>query len=138
MDDQALIAEDKQLRVKRPAHVIRQPFLPYALMSIVPNEDRPNGKKTTPAATVNACTEVLTNQSRSLVSNILQIYSFFSGDVGFSRIYPTLTPNFTLSQLLHAVNEVAIGNSKLSRVIPPLISQLFFTALKILTDPSGE
>jgi hypothetical protein len=36
------------------------------------------------------------------------------------------------------VNEVMIGNAKKSQLVPPLISQLFYTSLKILTDPNGK
>ena len=138
MDDIDLIAEDKELKVKRPANIVRQPFLPYALMSIVPIEDRPTGKKTTPTSVVNACTTTFPGQKRSFVSDLLQIFSFFSGDVGFSKIFPSLAPDFTLKHLLYAVNEVVMGNMKFSRVVPPLLSQLFVSALQILTDPGGK
>ena len=138
MDDHELIEEDRELRVKRPANVARQPFLPYAIMSTVPIEDRPSGKKTTPTSAVNACTKILSGQSRSLVSDLLQIFSFFSGDVGFSRMFPSLAPDFTLKHLFYALNEVVVGNTKHSRVVPPLLIQLFLSSLRILTDPSGK
>ena len=138
MEDLELIAEDKTLGVKRPADVTRPTFLPYALQSLLAHDIRPTNKKATPAAVLNACTSTLSNGSRGMMSDTLQVYHFFVGDVGYARMFENSVPNFTLKQLLHAMNEVVIGNTKKSRVVPPLISHLFVTALSVLLSPTAE
>jgi hypothetical protein len=137
MDDFELEKEDKELGVKPPADVTRRPFLPYALTSLVPYDERPRGKKTTPTSVVNACTTNMSTGNFGLISDVLCVYNFFSGDVGFSRINPSVGPEFTLSHLMYAVNEVLIGNSKTNKSIPPLLSHLVLTCLNILTKLSG-
>ncbi len=138
MDDLELIAEDKELGVKRSAAISRQPFLPLTMSSLIRFDERPSSRKTTPCPSINASTATMSPASRSVVSDTLQVYHFFRGDVGYSRIFPLTVPNFSLKHLLYAVNEVLILNAKKSQLVPPLISHLFYTALKILTEPSGE
>ncbi len=138
MEDLELIAEDKELGVKRPAHVTRSPYMPFALQSILPHDIRPTTKKTTPGTVVNACTATLASGSRGLMSDLLQVYHFFVGDVGYARMNEGTVPIFTLKQLLYAVNEVVNGNARKSRVVPPLISHLFVTVLMILLSPTAE
>jgi len=138
MDDLELIAEDKELGVKRSAAISRQPFLPLTMSSLLKFDERPHSRKTTSSTIVNACTATMSPGNRSIMSDVLQVYHFFRGDVGYSRIFPSTVPNFSLKHLLYAVNEVMIMNAKKSQLIPPLISQLFYTALKILTDPHEE
>ncbi len=138
MDDRKLIAEDKELGVKRPADKSKQPFLPFTLSSIIPCDDRPPTRKTTSSMVVNACTGTMSQSSRSVVSDLIQIYHFFRGDVGFGRIYPNSVPDFSFNHLLQATNEVMIGNMKKSQLVPPLLGQLFHASLDILTDPEGR
>ena len=137
MEDLALIAEDKELGVKRPMDISRQPFLPFTLSTIIPFEDRPPTRKSTSSTTINACTGIMSQSSRSVVSDLVQVYHFFRGDVGFGKIYNDTIPDFTFMNMLYAINEVMIGNSRKSQLVPPLIGQLFHASLDILTDPQG-
>jgi hypothetical protein len=138
MDDIELEKEDKELGVKPPSHVTRRPFLPYALTSLIPFEERPRGKKTTPTATINACTTKVSSGSMGLISDVLSVYNFFSGDVGYSRLDPSVAPEFNLSHLMYAVNEIVIGNCKANKTMPPLLSHIALACLNILTKLSGE
>lgn len=143
VDDLVLIAEDKELGVKKPADIGKAPFLPFALHSLLPHDVRPRNKKTTAQSVVTACsTECDTGSSgsgsRGLVSDLIQVYHFFRGDFNYSRLFDKALPEFSLKHLLHASNEIVLGNSKRSRVVPPLISYLFVLALNILTTPTSE
>jgi hypothetical protein len=138
MDDIALIAEDKELGVKRPSDVGKQPYLPFTMSALMPFDERPTTKKTTSCAIVNSCSATMSHGSRSTISDLLQLFHFFRGDVGYDRMFSSTIPAFQLKHLLYAVNEVMIGNAKKSQLVPPLISQLFYTSLKILTDPNGK
>jgi len=71
---------------------------------------------------------VISSGNRGLISDVLQIYHFFVGDVGYSSF------EFELKHLMYAVNEIVIGNMKKSRTVPPLISHLFMVVLRILTN----
>lgn len=137
MDDLDLEKEDKELAVKPPSHLTRRPFIPYALTYVVPFEERPSGKKSTPFVTVNACTTKVHSGTMGLISDILSVYNFFSGDVGYSRIDSSVAPNFSLSHLLHSVVEIVNGNCKINKTVPPLLSHLALTCLNILTKLSG-
>jgi len=138
MDDIELEKEDKELGVKPPSDVTRRPFLPFALTYLVPFDERPRGKKATPTSVINACTAKLSSGTMGLISDVLSVYNFFSGDVGFSRIDPSVAPEFTMSHLLYAVNEVVNGNCKANKSVPPLLSHLVLTCLNILTKLNGE
>ena len=138
MDDLKLIAEDRELGIKRPPGVSKQVFLPFTMSSLIPFDDRPTTRKTTSTTIVNASSATMSLGSRSLISDVLQLYHFFRGDVGYSRLFPYTIPEFNLKHLLYAVNEIMIGNARKSQLIPPLISQLFYASLKILTDPQGK
>jgi len=138
MDDLALIAEDKELGVKRPADVTKQPSIPYTMTSLIPFDERPTTRKSTPASIVNACSATMSSGNRGIISDLLQVYHFFRGDVGYSRKYPLTTPDFNFKQLLYAVNEIMIGNAKKSHMVPPLISQMIVASLEILTNPSDD
>jgi hypothetical protein len=130
MDDIELIAEDNELGIKRPEGVTKPPFLPYALSYVVPIDDRPTGKKATSASVINACTS---SMNRGLISDMLQVYHFYRGDVGFGRMYPGSVAPFTLQHLVFAVNEVVNGNAKRAKAVPPLISHLFMASLRLIT-----
>jgi hypothetical protein len=138
MDDLQLIAEDRELGVKRPPTVTKPPYLPFAMQSLLPHDMRPSTKKATPGSIVNACTSTVSSGSRGLMSDVLQVYHFFVGDVGYARMVDGSVPIFTLKQFLYAVNEVVNGNARKSRVVPPLISHLFVTALTTLLSPTAE
>jgi hypothetical protein len=138
MDDLKLIAEDKELGVKRPADVTKQPFLPFTFTSLIPFDDRPPSRKSTSVTIINACTATMSPGSRTIVSDALQVYQFFRGDLGYGRLFPHLIPEFNYKHLLYAVNEVLVGNAKKSHLVPPLISYLFYISLYILTHPEGK
>lgn len=133
MDDLKLIAEDKELGVKCPEVVTKQPYLPYALSLVVPHDVRPNTRTTTPYSVINLCTTNISAGNRGLISDVLQVYHFFCGDVGYNRSFP-LTPTFSLKHLMNAVNEIVNGNAKRAHTLPPLISHLFVVILRVLTS----
>jgi hypothetical protein len=138
MDDLELIAEDKELGVKKPADVTKQPFLPFVLQSLVPHDARSTTKKSTPGGIISSCSTTVSTGSRGLISDVLQVYHFFVGDIGYARMVDGIVPKFSLKQLLYAVNEVVCGNAKKSRAIPPLVCRLFLAVLSILTSPKAE
>ena len=138
MDDLKLIAEDKELAVKRPADVTRPTFLPFVLQSLLPHDARPKTKKATPGSVANACSATISSGSRGLISDVMQVYHFFVGDIGYARMFAGSVPEFSLKQLLYAVNEVVTGNARKSRTVPPLISHLFVTALSVVSSPTAE
>lgn len=138
MDDLELIAEDKELGVKKPADVTKQPFLPFVLQSLVPHDARSTTKKSTPGGIISSCSTTVSSGSRGLISDLLQVYHFFVGDIGYVRMVEGLVPKFSLKQLLYAVNEIVCGNAKKSRAVPPLICRLFLAALSVLTSPKAE
>jgi len=133
MDDLELILEDKVLGVKCPEHVTKQPYLPYALSSVVPHDERPNSKTTTPNSVINMCTTNISVGNRGLISDALQVYHFFCGDVGYNRSSP-LAPTFSLKHLMNAINEIMSGNAKRAHTLPPLICHLFVVLLRVLTS----
>ena len=137
MEDLKLICEDKELCVKKSSDVTRPPFLPFVFQSLMPHDERPKTKKSTPGSMVNACSTTVSTGSRGLISDVLQVYHFFVGDIGYARMSGAV-PNFTLKHLLHAVNEIVSGNARKSRAVPPLISQLFVAALTVLTSAKAE
>ena len=47
--------------------------------------------------------------------------------------YPV--PKFSLKTLLYALDEVLNGNAKAAKSLPPLLTHLFVTALRMLTTP---
>jgi len=136
MDDKALILEDKKLGVKPPDDVTESPVLPYAMMSLMPLVQQNDVKPPSWAVSASSCMGALSG-SRGLMSDLLQVYHFFRGDVGISNIFGDVVAPFTLKHLMHAVDEVRSGNAKAAKTIPPLISHLFVIALRILTD-EGE
>jgi len=138
MDDLELIAEDKELGVKKPADVTKSPFLPFVLQSLEPHDTRSTTKKSTPGGIISSCSTTVSSGSRGLISDVLQVYHFFVGDIGYARMVEGLIPKFSLRQLLYAVNEIVCGNAKKSKAIPPLICRLFVAVLTVLTSPKAE
>jgi hypothetical protein len=129
MEDTRLHAEDKELGVKPPSFVKRRPGLPYFFQLL----ERHN-KNT--ASGPSKCDQ-LDYDSRGLVTDLLQVYHFFRGDVSYNPNgeEDPLVPEFSLKQLIYAVDEVLNGNAKKTRMVPPLISHLFVTCLKLVTSP---
>lgn len=120
MEDTKLHAEDKELGVKPPEDVTRRPALPYFFT---------NNKAASQS-------HYLEYGSQGLVTDFLQVYHFFRGDVHFTLADETTTtllvPEFTLKHLKYSVDQVLNGNAKRSRMVPPLISHLFVTCLQLL------
>mmetsp|Transcript_21852 Transcript_21852/g.30686 ORF Transcript_21852/g.30686 Transcript_21852/m.30686 type:complete len:1406 (+) Transcript_21852:73-4290(+) len=135
MDDLDLIAEDKELNVKPPDDVTEPPVLPDIMSALVPFHERTETINTdTPQSILSASSPCITNFSRGLISDMIQVHHFFHGDVGLCRQTP-LAPDFSFKNFLFAVNEIQIGNAKRAKLVPPLIAHLFVAALDMLLDP---
>ena len=128
MDDTLLRIEDKALGIKAPEGTAKLATLPYALECCIPFEQENNLPYSLASNSSTSCG----NGSRGLISDTLQVFNFFQGDVGYCRLYPGLIPEFSFSHLIYAINEILMGNSKRARALPPLISHLFLVSLKIL------
>ena len=168
MEDTKLHAEDKELNVKPPADILSRPALPYFWQITLPLDDPNRLGKTSDAILRHSKVDQLDMDNRGLVPDLLQIYHFFRGDVHFtgdttamqtsvssnnnSRRKKTrgsggapdppescsVVPNFTLSNLIYATEEILTGNARKSRLIPPLISHLFVTCLQLLCRAPDE
>mmetsp|Transcript_6232 Transcript_6232/g.8811 ORF Transcript_6232/g.8811 Transcript_6232/m.8811 type:complete len:1455 (+) Transcript_6232:93-4457(+) len=142
IEDTKLHKEDKEWGVKAPSEVKRRPPLPYLGLAVVPYDQRSQKSKKPSHAVINATKcEHLDYGSRGLASDLFQIFHFFRGDVAYgssgSKQNP-LVPEFQLIHLLHAVEEIHNGNTKKSRILPPLLQHLFVTALRLLCAPPSE
>jgi len=132
MEDTKLHNEDKELGVTAPKEVKRRPQLPYFFQLADSSK----------AASASKC-DSLDYDNRGIVSDLLQIYHFFHGDVGFVDILAEqsnqkVIADFGLSHLMYAVDEILNGNCKKSKLVPPLITHLFVACLQILTAPTLE
>lgn len=130
MEDTKLHREDKELGVSAPKEVKRRPQLPYFFQLADSSK----------AASASKC-DTLDYDNRGIVSDLLQIYHFFHGDVGFGDILAEQTnqkiiADFGLSHMIYAVDEILNGNCKKSKLVPPLITHLFVACLQILTTPT--
>merc|ERR1719362_1910226 len=134
MDDLELLEEDKGLGVQTPNTLLRPPFVPHILSMTLPREEGPSRLADTPSDIVTTSQSLLTDETRGTISDVMQVYHFFRGDVGYSRNHSDVTPEFSFRQLLYAVNEIFHGNAKTAKAVPPLISHLFVTALQIVTN----
>ena len=112
--------------------------MPFTMSSLVGLDDRPPTRKSTSSTIINACSATMSPGTRSTISDAFQIFQFFRGDVGYGRIFESSVPKFTFKTLLYALNEILIGNARKSQLVPPLISQLFYVSLEILTKPEGK
>ena len=114
MDDLALIAEDRELKVQ--VDLPPRPTLPLVISDPV-------------------SASASTTSMQGIVEDILHIYHFFRGDVGWARLgpYKNSVAPFTLNQLVAAVQHVLQGHAKQSRMVPPLLSHLFCVCLQYLT-----
>ena len=110
MYDLKLIVEDKKLNVKPTHGICSLPFLSYSLSQAY-SENQPLTKKATPKSIINSCTNTLSSGSRGLISDVLQVYHFFRGDVGYGKTSDTTT-EFTLKHLMYSVNEINLRNTK--------------------------
>ena len=118
MDDIELIKEDKELRVS--VSLPSRPSLPVVFSSYLP--DSLSKSDTTWSG---------------IWDDALHIYHFFRGDVGWGQIMESqsklyVVAPFTLQQWRHAVEQIVCGNSKQSRMLPPLVNHLFCVALQFL------
>ena len=135
MEDTRLHEENKEYGIKAPENLNRRPALPFTLTALTPPHLRGEKMKWGPVMTASqsgtgdVC-EI--DNDRGLICDALHVYHFFCGDVGFEDPkYPV--PKFSVKTLLYALDEVIIGNSKNAKCLPPLISHLFLTALRVLT-----
>jgi len=80
----------------------------------------------------------ISSGNRGLISDLLQIYHFFVGDMGYARCFPNTTVPFELKHLFYAVHEIVNGNMKKNKTMPPLINHLFMVLLKVLTIRSNS
>lgn len=105
MDDRELIKEDKELKVKCPVETPR-PSLPLVIPS-------------------NPSLNVSIN-GRGLISDVLVVFHFIRGDLGFFR---ETFPSFTISNLIECAIQIHKGNAKQNTSLPPLIVFFFYTIL---------
>ena len=111
--------------------------MPYVMQAVIPHDARTGGRvpdSIRSASQVNGAAD----GSRGLISDMMQVFHFFNGDVGYARANPHTVPPFTLTNLLYATDEIIKGNSKVARALPPLISPLFVVSLRILTKSNGH
>ena len=137
MEDTQLHAENKEYGIKNPEALARRPAMPYTLTSLVPphlrSGDNPKWGPVNTASQTGVGEWTESDNDRGLIADALHVYHFFCGDVGFEdEKFPV--PKFSVKTLLYAINEIIIGNSKAAKSLPPLISHLFLTALRVLTS----
>eukprot|EP00548_Thalassiothrix_antarctica_P000095 CAMPEP_0194142306 /NCGR_PEP_ID=MMETSP0152-20130528/11601_1 /TAXON_ID=1049557 /ORGANISM="Thalassiothrix antarctica, Strain L6-D1" /LENGTH=1428 /DNA_ID=CAMNT_0038841223 /DNA_START=333 /DNA_END=4619 /DNA_ORIENTATION=+ len=121
IEDTRLHREDRELCVSN-IKVKKRPMLPLFFQIIRADSNKGSSR----------C-DVIDYDCRGTVSDLIQIYHFFQGDVGFGDMLETpLVADFTLQHLAYAVDEVLNGNCKKSRLLPPLLSHLFVVSLQIL------
>lgn len=139
IEDTKLHAENKEYGIKTPNDLTRRPALPHTLTCLVPPHLR--GEKQKWGTVVNASQsgsgELLGGENdRGLIPDTLQVYHFFCGDVGFADDkFPV--PMFNIKTLFYALDEVLSGNAKAAKCLPPLITHLLVTALRVLTSPAS-
>jgi len=121
--------------IKPPKDVGPRPILPV-FFALTQNDGRKSNKHYAVAAS--RCEGL--NASRGLVTDLLQVYHFFRGDLhyvgtGACTAGREIVPQFSLKHLVHAVDDVLSGTAKRARMVPPLIVHLFVTCLQMLTAP---
>ena len=135
-----------------------RPTVPYFWQMVLPLNDPGRQGRTSDHVLRYSKSDALAHGSHGLVSDLLQVYYFFRGDVHFTgdtdsteQILPTtkrkrgqggksveepgsslIVPEFTLSNLIYSTEELLNGNARKSRLVPPLISHLFVTCLQLL------
>lgn len=139
MEDTRLHSENKEWGVRPRKDVTRPPALPDTLACIIPPHLRTGDRKW---SSKNACSNVVQthgnlselgpDRDRGLITDVLQVWHFFCGDVGLAdENYPV--PKFSVKTMFYALDEVLSGNAKAAKALPPLITHLFVTALKMLS-----
>lgn len=139
MEDTRLHKEDKEWGVKPPQRVVKRPVLPHTLTCLVPPHLRSNIPKKSWGSVANASSAgngalLGGNNDRGLITDAITVYHFFCGDVGLVN-EDHQAPKFPLKTLLYALDEVLNGNAKAAKSLPPLLTHLFLTALRMLTAP---
>lgn len=141
MEDTKLHWEDKEFDIKPPTDVTPRPYLPYFWQMTRPLDCPSRKGKTSSTVLTWSKADGLDYDSRGLVSDLLQVYHFFRGDVRFVGDDPDvpIVPPFSLEQLVFATEQVLILNARSSRMVPPLLVHLFCTCLQILcSEPEGD
>lgn len=142
IEDTRLHREDREWGVKPPEYVIKRPVLPHTLTSIIPPHLRANTPKKYVRPVANASASgngplMGGENERGLISDAIHVYHFFCGDVGLvDADYPV--PKFSIKTLFYSLDEVLNGNAKTARSLPPLLTHLFVTALRMLTADVDE
>jgi histone H1/5 len=115
MDDLKLIEEDRELRVVCPYKDNPRPALELAMPS-VPTVCRSD------------------TMGSGVMNDIVHIYHFFRGDVGWGRFrkQKSLVAPFSLEQWMECVLQVSKGWCKKARMLPPLMTHLFVVTLQHL------
>lgn len=119
MEDLALIAEDKELKVHKSLPA--RPSLPLLIPSL------PSACKSD-------------TMGSGILDDAFHVYHFFRGDVGWGR-YPKnkdIVAPFTLQQWLACVEYVMRGGARKARMLPPLMTHLFVVALQRLVPTELE
>lgn len=125
--------------MKPPQRVMKRPALPHTLTCLVPPHLRSNIQKkawgsVATASTAGNGTLLGGNNDRGLITDAITVFHFFCGDVGLvNEEYQV--PKFPLKTLFYALDEVLSGNAKAAKSLPPLLTHLFLTALRMLTAP---
>ena len=157
MEDTKLHLEDKLLHVKPPPDVTSRPYIPYFWNLTVPLNHPSRVGKTSQMILQASKAEAMDTGTHGLVSDLLQVYHFFRGDVHFSQLQmnehtttagrnssnsnnddSSIVPEFTLRNLVFATEQVINGNAKKSRLVPPLLVHLFVVCLQILCAPPSS
>lgn len=115
MDDLKLIEEDKELKVVPPCKDNARPVLELAM---------PNLPAVCRSDTMGS----------GIINDIIHIYHFFRGDVGWGRFHKqkSLVAPFSLGQWMECVQQVSKGWCKKARMLPPLMTHLFVVTLQHL------
>jgi histone H1/5 len=115
MDDLKLIEEDRELRVVSPNKDNPHPVLELAM---------PNFPAVCRSDTMGS----------GVMNDIIHIYHFFRGDVGWGRFHKqkSLVAPFSLEQWMECVQQVSKGWCKKARMLPPLMTHLFVVTLQHL------
>jgi len=115
MEDLKLIEEDKELRVVSPYKDCPRPVLQLAMPNF------PAGCRSD-------------TMGVGVMDEIIHIYHFFRGDVGWARFpkQKSLVAPFSLQQWMECVQYVSNGWCKRARMLPPLMTHLFVVTLQHL------
>lgn len=133
MEDTKLHEEDALFCVKPPADLLSRPYLPYFWNMTAPLDNPSRDGKTSSQVLTASKVDGLDSGNFGLVPDLLQVYHFFRGDVSFKIPgHRDLVPNFSLSNLVFATEQILNGNAKRARCLPPLLVHLFCVSLQIL------